>query len=747
MKFPRNKVLMSFVRLIGFYLVLFTLFFCQTNLVKAQSCTLEEEKAGSQHLAMAKIYEERSEWEEAIEIYTQLTVSPCNAIADEAFDGLQRTVALKSSWYTQVQEQFFAFSLSAVIFIVLGALVFFSAKVFVWTVDKADKWIVMPFIDLTGNESGDAVAESLVNKVHEIRLLLSKFPNIRVGFSKNIDLPSFTATTHRNFLLSAVSSLDSLDVSGIGLPVGSSLSSVIRWLDFGGHRLVGSIQQWENRLEINVRLEEGRAGKCTKVWKIISTENTNDLVGSSLVYLIDSLAYRILFDITPEKWGTSSATAFQAFLKGIEHFNTYYDSHSRDTEALQKAKTSLLTAVQVDPTYQPAIFQLALAHINKGEYDEAIILLKGILKHSEFQPEIYYNLGVSYYQKTNDWAYSEAERFFREVLDGFSNTQIMEENRKLLALTHCGLVSITAQHSRVNNADLEILFETGTEHYKSAIKLAEEDQEIVAQAKYSLALLHLNRKEFNEALLLIEDALAYNPYHWRGYTAFGQTAAAIGAYDIAINSLKKATLLSPDYEYAYYQLGRVYMLSNIPDKALLALEAFSKAPTIASAHNEKGKIYAEQLHNYEEGIRCFINATELNSKSAEAYANIAWYLAEGGLLDESDGEQATVAATRAVEITQRKDWHKLAVLGRVYYGCGEFEKARLALNEASQLDGRAPQVYYHLAQVYFSELELQQARQHLIALFKLEKQGVWKSKGVHLMREIENQLGQAQRKK
>lgn len=316
---------------------------------------------------------------------------------------------------------------------------------------------------------------------------------------------------------------------------------------------------------------------------------------------------------------------------------------------------------------------------------------------------------------------------------------MIEVNRALEALAHCGLISVAAQRARAKGSDRTSLLSDALAHYQSALELGTGDNEILSQAQYSLAVLHTNCERFDEARNLLEQAIACNPYHWRAYTALGQVEMATGHMNRAILALEKATMLSPEFEFAHFQLGRAYSASTIVNRVELALDAFSKAPGIASAHDEKGRLLAKERRDYTGAIACFERAIALNSRSADAYADLAWYLTESGLSSPEEKSKAVVAAERAVAVTERKDWHKLAVLGRVYYACREYQKAKASLIESQSLNPAAPQLYYHLACIESELGNLELAKKYLITFFSLPNQGVWKDDAASLMLSIQVQ--------
>lgn len=363
-------------------------------------------------------------------------------------------------------------------------------------------------------------------------------------------------------------------------------------------------------------------------------------------------------------------------------------------------------------------------------------------KQQRFALEVSYNLGVAYYEKANYWAYDKAEEAFQKVIDGSEETPKKQAYRDLLSLAHSGLVAIAAQRSTKSEAELEILWKQGQIHYQNAISLVSKDSEIYVQARYSLSLLyHFNRKDFDKAKTILQEVLCINPYHWRAYTTLGQMAIAEKRVEEAISYLKKATNLAPDFEFAYYQLGHAYSQLKKTD---LAINAYSKALDIAGAHVGWGRVLALQKKDYRGAVAQFKQAVELNSQNAEAYADLAWYLAEGQLLtDEPTRQQAIDAAELAVKLTNYNDWRKLGTLGRIYFECGQIQRAQETLEKARNIKSDAPHVHYYQACIDLEERQYEQAKAHLITIFQLEQNEeikYWREKANSLMDKVKRAL-------
>lgn len=355
--------------------------------------------------------------------------------------------------------------------------------------------------------------------------------------------------------------------------------------------------------------------------------------------------------------------------------------------------------------------------------------------------QVEYNLGVAYYHKAQYWAYDRAEKSFLEVVNTLGENPQSQLERELLALSHSGLVAIAAQRSTKSDAKLDDLWQAGKHHLERANQLANENSEIQNQALYSHALLlHLNRRDFQEARQRLNQLLQRDPYHWRAYTTLGQMALAERQADEAIGYLKRAVNLAPDFEFAHYQLGHAYSLKGQTDPAIAA---YSMAPTIARAHIHLGRELG-QKKDYLAAVEQFEAAIQLNSQDADAYTDLAWFLAEGDLLmSEENRSRAIDAAETAVKMTNSKDWRKLGVLCRIYYECGQVEPAKEALEKSRLIEPDSPHAHYYQARIDFDDENYKRAEQALIAIFQLGSNletEYWQEKARLLMAQVKKVL-------
>lgn len=726
--------------------------------VRSQSGSINADD-GTRHLELGRLYEQAQEWDKAIAEY-QMAATEAETVQNyqKAVEGLQRVLSLKSNLWLNLFQDINRFVYWLVLGILKIGIVGLISLLFIALLLKYFEMraplVIFPFTDLSSQskETGSVVAETIVNTLHQARLIHAKNrTSSTLSTSEEVDLPSFSSQHLEESLVISLAALNSLNVGAIGLPVGSILESLFLWLTAGRRRIVGNLQRDGNRLVLTARLEEGRSHRWKNMWQV-NQEFALESVSQQLIAKARSLAFEILFDLG-KGWGTRSAKSLEQLTLGLfEFYKQDQDAGISSRDALERAVTYFETAIDFDPICSIAKYNLALTKIALGNYDQAIALLKSLRSHLHFEweAERSYNLGVAYYHLAKDWAYEFAEKEFKTVVDALDpllrrpllSKRKKERFSKQLALAYCGLASICAQRVARDESKADLCF-SQCEHYAQRALKTFAAGEIKAIIHTALGVAYLNLRDYSRATYELNRAIDLKPDYWRAYIYLGQVEIASGKLNGAISLLEQAIALNPYFEYAHYQLGQALRKrgSQAQNDLEKATEAYGKAKRIPAAHNELGRIYA-QRNEFGKALEEFNKALQINSRYSNALVDLAWYTMEAGYLDPENLAKILEFAKRALDLERGKpsEWHKRAVLGRVYLEMGHFEKAEKELRTSIELQPQQPQSYYFLAKTLKQQNRYKEAREMLLRFFKLPKQEPWKKPTSNLMREIKSLL-------
>ena len=754
-----------FILLLGSIGLAWLLCFAWVMPAFSQSGSSDSDEEAQRHLELGRIFEEAGEFDKAIAEYQQATIAKSPALRQQAIERLDHVLDVRANYgfriWRDAEGTSYWFVTGAIrigVVALLGVVVLFFL---LWFSERRAPLIILPFTDLTGQakEMGTSIAETLVDVLHQTRLIhtLNQTGEVLM-ISEQADLPSFSSQQYAASLASSLASLNALNVGGIGMPLGSILESVFNWLTAGRPRIVGALQRLGNTYQLTARLEKGRTHYCAHIWQIEAAVDPNDAAHNPSS-LIKSLAFDIL--ITLEKsWGTKSAPSLEAFTLGLRELQRF-QTDSRNIHALEQAALHFENALTLDPAYANAKYNLAVARIGLGEYKSAIALLRSLRlrPRPHMELEIAYNLGVAYYQLAIDWAYEFSEKEFNLVIQTLTTTSLPTHLRGtapdvLLALAHCGLASIAAQRVQRDAEQAEQHLANVAEQVRVARAAQPHNPEITALAHTALGIAYSNHQDLVRAKQELSRAIEIKSDYWRAYIYLGGVAMAEGNWDSAILSLEEATTLNPKFEFAQYQLGQAYRIRAEKslkkngeakvDDLKAATTCYLRAPRIAPAHNELGRIYAAR-QEWDQALLEFRRALEINSRHADSLADLAWFTIEAGKTDQASLKECLELAKHAFDVDKGKsaEWHRRTVLGRVYLEMNRLDKATEELAIVIVHTDELSQAFYFSAQVCVKQNNWDQAREHLKKIFALPRPGIWKVKAAELMKEISQANGKA----
>lgn len=206
-------------------------------------------------------------------------------------------------------------------------------------------------------------------------------------------------------------------------------------------------------------------------------------------------------------------------------------------------------------------------------------------------------------------------------------------------------------------------------------------------ASIGLASVQIDGKQFAEALETLDAVIAHDE-NALAYGIRGSALMSLGRYEDALHSLRRAVVLDPSYDEAFYNMG--YLLRDADQAEARA--AFAKAIELdknyANAHRELGWLLrrANQFDPAEAHLR---RATELNPADAWAWVylgNLLW--AEGQFPSaESSFKQAYSASP--------DEWYPNWALATFFESGGRLEKAARYYHQALLASPDEPVVLFN----------------------------------------------------
>lgn len=181
----------------------------------------------------------------------------------------------------------------------------------------------------------------------------------------------------------------------------------------------------------------------------------------------------------------------------------------------EEAKPLLKRAIEVNPAYFIAHYDLARVYLKEGEMDKAIEEFKEVVRLKPFAPVYHLNLG-------------------RALLEKGSLKEALSE-------------------------------------LKTAIRMGGDQY---ADAYCGIAYIHYQSGETKKAAKAYEQALKIDPSLYQAHFGLGQLHLESDFLEEAIAEFEKTAEFNPDYAPAYYQLGLAYSRKGLKEKAIKSFESF-----------------------------------------------------------------------------------------------------------------------------------------------------------------------------
>jgi tetratricopeptide (TPR) repeat protein len=314
-----------------------------------------------------------------------------------------------------------------------------------------------------------------------------------------------------------------------------------------------------------------------------------------------------------------------------------------DRQQFDAAVQSYQQALQIQPDYTEAHYNLSVAFNNLGQLDKAIVSYKKTLKIKPDYPEAHYNLGVIFNNQGKLSAaiscYQHAIKFKPNYTKAHSNLGIALKDMGQLQAS----VKSYQQVLKLQPHDPEALYNLGNvlhdldhgaaaiTHYERALKINPN----YIEACNNLGIALKEAGHLNQAIKHYEDALKIKPDYAEAHYNLGVILQETGQLKEAVNHYEQAVKIKPRYAEAYNNLGMTLQDSGQPDTAINNYKnAIRINPNYAEAHNNLG-VTLNETHQSVIAINSYHKAIQLKPDYAEAHYNLGIALKERGQLNDA----------------------------------------------------------------------------------------------------------------
>lgn len=251
-----------------------------------------------------------------------------------------------------------------------------------------------------------------------------------------------------------------------------------------------------------------------------------------------------------------------------------------------EAKKLYKYLLKMDSRNFDALMLLGFLHAELDEAEEAIHFLLQATKINDQSEPLCFNLAVAYMSQGR---YQNAERFFRRTL--VINPNNLKSIQELVAI-----------ESRKNNLDASVVY------YEKAMQLSPGDGDIYND----FALIKKRQKDYSAAIELLSKALELNPRNSNALNNLGNLYIEIRDLDKAKKLFNAALDIDPEAVSSYIGLGNI---SEMRDLCIEAIDFYDKSLSLNRksivALTNKANILL-RLRRYQDALAVFNEAYSLD---------------------------------------------------------------------------------------------------------------------------------------
>jgi tetratricopeptide (TPR) repeat protein len=336
----------------------------------------------------------------------------------------------------------------------------------------------------------------------------------------------------------------------------------------------------------------------------------------------------------------SFAPALQALSKLALHVGDIKKANDYSNQAVQADEDFREWSDQITKINEN--IQNGNRDVHQGLFDEAIQKYSAILEQHPYFPDAEFYMGLT--------------RFRQKDIEGaalhFSNALgIYSDHTK----ARKGLDNVTKQFLNAGNKSYKRgNLGKATNYYQKALEF---DPNFYL-AYYQLGVLEKKQGHSQTAIDYLNKVIEVKPDHAKTWFTLGSVHESDGKTELAIEHYSKAIEINPGYAKAYGNLGKLYTENQLYYHAEDVLKTVTQIdPNYADGFMRLGLLYIEQ-EIWESAVENLIVATRLDEKDYNKFVNLA------AALNHIQKWDKAISAARSCTDLKRKfggGWYELGV--------------------------------------------------------------------------------------
>ena len=310
--------------------------------------------------------------------------------------------------------------------------------------------------------------------------------------------------------------------------------------------------------------------------------------------------------------------------------------------------------ILLDSSYNEYLQELANEFIQINEYENAVNVLKHILKLNPDDETVMMELGVAFHDSEK---FSEAITYFEDTIDKNPYNYIAWFN---LATIH--------------NINLDL--EDAIFGYEMCLVINEK----FTAAHYGKANSFIQLKEYKKAIDSFNESFIYERPHAYAYCSIGECYEKIGDYSKALLFYEKSLEIDDSIPESWLGIGVVRDLNNQPNQAIKFIK---KAIELDKENPDYWYLYAEVLTKLNKNIDAelaFKKVIQLDPNNIDAWIDYSNFL-----FDYTSKSKAIKEVERAIASNNNQIDLKLRLVA-MQISTGSINKAKNSLSAMQNLD-------------------------------------------------------------
>ena len=303
---------------------------------------------------------------------------------------------------------------------------------------------------------------------------------------------------------------------------------------------------------------------------------------------------------------------------------------------LLESEQTFRKAIQIDPSFAPALQALSKLSLHKGDLKKA---------------NEYSNQAVQADEDFRDWSLKigkiseQIQNGNRNVQQGLYEEAIIEYDKILKTHPYFPDAEFYMGLTRFRQKDID----KAARHFSNALKIypdhvkARKGLDNVTKQFLNIGNKSYKNGDLSKAIKFYNKSLEFDPEFYLAYFQLGVLEKKQGNSKLAISNLNKVLELKPEHDKTWFTLGTAYESDQLIDEAITHyLKAIELNPGYSKAYGNVGKLLTEK-EEYLKAEDLLKTIVQIDPNFADGFMRLGLlYIAQGRYIDAVNNLKSSV---------------------------------------------------------------------------------------------------------